>query len=172
MFFTKEGTVALPASISAQVTADRVRFGADGYYLLHNHPSGHADPSRADVAFTRMVQNEVEEFQGQVIIDHMNTPSSTMTASMPDHPRRAELLREMDSQMFRDVKGIYFPPQRFDNYLVAAMRAVPAHSAKPTSTPSDLGGMVSNKHILYGRTSVWRGRTTPSTAPRSMSSCW
>lgn len=118
LFFTKDGIIvgesgyssrlpasaALHADIRTQVTADKTRFGADGYYLLHNHPSGKANPSAADVAFTRMVQKDVDGFRGTSSLPTMNTASSTMTASKPDHLRRAELLREMDSQMFRDVK--------------------------------------------------------------------
>src|SRR5690606_7562691 len=29
------------------------RLGADGFYILHNHPSGHAEPSEADIFLTQ-----------------------------------------------------------------------------------------------------------------------
>jgi N12 class adenine-specific DNA methylase len=44
------------------------RTGADGYYLLHNHPTGNPDPSAADVGLTLQVK-VVRGFLGHVVID-------------------------------------------------------------------------------------------------------
>ena len=44
--------------------------GADGYYLLHNHPNGLSIPSAQDVSITRMIQDEMPGFLGHVVIDH------------------------------------------------------------------------------------------------------
>lgn len=50
--------------------ADRMlRLGADGYYILHNHPSGVSRPSRADVQLTRRFQEELPGLLGHVVID-------------------------------------------------------------------------------------------------------
>lgn len=43
---------------------------ADGYYLLHNHPSGRAVPSQADVQTTKHFSDALPGFISHVIIDH------------------------------------------------------------------------------------------------------
>lgn len=43
--------------------------GADGFYLLHNHPSGDPTPSRADISVTANVAKAVPGFKGHVIIN-------------------------------------------------------------------------------------------------------
>lgn len=45
------------------------RLGADGYYLLHNHPSGNPLPSPNDIAFTSKMAGDVSGFLGHIIID-------------------------------------------------------------------------------------------------------
>ncbi len=44
--------------------------GADGYYMLHNHPSGRALPSRADEELTIRLAKEMPGFLGHTVIDH------------------------------------------------------------------------------------------------------
>jgi hypothetical protein len=43
--------------------------GADGYYMLHNHPSGRSRPSPADVRLTKRMAEEVPGFRQHVVID-------------------------------------------------------------------------------------------------------
>ncbi len=43
--------------------------GAQGYYLLHNHPSGNSDPSEADISFTRKVQKDAPGMIAHVVIN-------------------------------------------------------------------------------------------------------
>ena len=64
------GAVQLPNAFSDNVKADMARFGADGYYLMHNHPSGSAVPSTADVYLTKYVHQNVPGLRSHVIIDH------------------------------------------------------------------------------------------------------
>jgi len=45
------------------------RLGADGYYLLHNHPSGEPSPSVEDLVFTSKMAGDVPGFLGHIIID-------------------------------------------------------------------------------------------------------
>ncbi len=45
------------------------RLGADGYYLLHNHPSGRPKASRADLLNTQRFAETVPGFKGHVIIN-------------------------------------------------------------------------------------------------------
>lgn len=47
-----------------------VSIGADGYYMLHNHPSGDPTPSSADKALTRRFADNVPGLKGHVVIDH------------------------------------------------------------------------------------------------------
>lgn len=42
---------------------------ADGYWLLHNHPSGNATPSSHDVRLTEMLASIVSDFKGHVVIN-------------------------------------------------------------------------------------------------------
>ncbi len=44
--------------------------GADGYWMLHNHPSGNVQSSSADTALTGRLGQEVPGFKGHVIINH------------------------------------------------------------------------------------------------------
>lgn len=53
----------------AEIERTKKRSGADGYYLLHNHPSGRPDPSPADKTVTRQIATSVEGFRGHVVIN-------------------------------------------------------------------------------------------------------
>lgn len=43
---------------------------ADGYYLLHNHPSGRIEASDADMALTSGYKRNLDGFKGHIILDH------------------------------------------------------------------------------------------------------
>lgn len=45
-------------------------FGANGYYLLHNHPSGNPMPSRPDENATRKIAQRMPGLRYHVVIDH------------------------------------------------------------------------------------------------------
>jgi hypothetical protein len=45
------------------------RLGADGYYLLHNHPGGEADPSPEDVHVSAMYETNMPGFKGHIVVD-------------------------------------------------------------------------------------------------------
>lgn len=45
------------------------RLGADGYYLIHNHPSGNPTPSDQDIKLTRAFAKLVPGFKGHVVIN-------------------------------------------------------------------------------------------------------
>lgn len=62
--------VAVPKDYSATVQALMNESGAAGWYLLHNHPSGSAGPSPADVNLTRSIAAAVPGFRAHVVIDH------------------------------------------------------------------------------------------------------
>ena len=44
--------------------------GADGYYLMHNHPSGRVKASKADINITKKIAKEMPGFRGHVILNH------------------------------------------------------------------------------------------------------
>ena len=46
------------------------RTGADGYWLLHNHPSGDPKPSIPDINATMFYEKNVHGFKGHVIVNH------------------------------------------------------------------------------------------------------
>ena len=64
----------------ADISQKMKRYGADGFYILHNHPSGDIKPSSEDFLATSMYSNGVknsqgkiykaEGFKGSIIIDH------------------------------------------------------------------------------------------------------
>jgi len=45
------------------------RLEADGYYLMHNHPSGRPEPSRADLDLTQDIASRVPGFKTHVVIN-------------------------------------------------------------------------------------------------------
>lgn len=70
-------TSRLPAAVSfqnidatiADLKQSMADFEADGYYMLHNHPSGKSSPSAADFAFTDKIAGEVPGYIQHVVID-------------------------------------------------------------------------------------------------------
>jgi hypothetical protein len=54
-----------------QIKGMMEKSGADGFYMLHNHPSGNAKPSYLDVDVTQHIASEFPgQFNGHVVIDH------------------------------------------------------------------------------------------------------
>lgn len=64
------GSVSLPGDIAEHISADMGRTGADGYWLLHNHPSGRATASQGDLRLTEHIAQNTKGMLGHVIIDH------------------------------------------------------------------------------------------------------
>lgn len=86
-FFTKDGYVLAHTGFSNRLPGVTVGFsgtiderdawlkesmdglGADGYWVLHNHPSGNSVPSYEDQAFSIAVADRVPGYKGHVVID-------------------------------------------------------------------------------------------------------
>lgn len=64
------GIVAFDDDFFDLIGKDKDRFEADGYWLLHNHPSGSAEPSGPDITTTSRIRSLVPGFKGHVVIDH------------------------------------------------------------------------------------------------------
>ncbi|MCP4989522.1 MAG: hypothetical protein GY928_26755, partial [Colwellia sp.] len=45
------------------------RLGADGYYMMHNHPSGSMTPSVADKNATKSISKHIKGFKGHIIVN-------------------------------------------------------------------------------------------------------
>ena len=46
------------------------RLSADGYYMVHNHPSGVARASKEDIKITKIISDEIVGFKGHIVVDH------------------------------------------------------------------------------------------------------
>ena len=62
--------IELDTKLIEKVKDRMKRLGADGYYMIHNHPSGNAVASDGDIEATSMWRSHVPGFQGHVIVDH------------------------------------------------------------------------------------------------------
>lgn len=84
LVLTKNGKVVTEQAVTSRLPSS-VRFhddyiddlrsamkatGADGYYMMHNHPSGKSEPSTADLRATLRTVDEVPGFLSHVVIDH------------------------------------------------------------------------------------------------------
>jgi len=58
-----------PESYIAFIAAEKARLNADGYYILHNHPSGDPTPSLVDHKLTAYIAQKVKGLIAHVVID-------------------------------------------------------------------------------------------------------
>ena len=47
--------------------AQMLKHKSDGYYLIHNHPSGDPEPSSPDVEVTKNLQKNVSGYKGHIM---------------------------------------------------------------------------------------------------------
>jgi hypothetical protein len=52
------------------IKATMTRLGADGYYIMHNHPSRTMKASAGDINVTRQLASDLPGFLGHVVLDH------------------------------------------------------------------------------------------------------
>ena len=64
------GAVRLPNGLGDQINERKKANGSKKYWLLHNHPSGKATPSKADELHTLQMWGDALGLQGHVVIDH------------------------------------------------------------------------------------------------------
>src|SRR5690606_15319405 len=82
--------VRVPDNIPEQIRDDMQAFGADGFYLLHNHPSGRSEPSVADLRLTNDVDQKAPGMLGHVVID-FNEYSVIQSGGQVQHVDAPEL---------------------------------------------------------------------------------
>lgn len=59
-----------PTSRFMSMQDDMKHFGADGYYLLHNHPSGRSTPSTSDVRLTQAIHESLPGMKSHIVINN------------------------------------------------------------------------------------------------------
>lgn len=84
-------------------------YGADGYYLLHNHPSGAVGPSKPDIETTAFYAKVAKGFKGHVIID--TGVASVMEVGTSDDGER--VLKQRGFQI-EDVEALKLGGVEFD----------------------------------------------------------
>lgn len=112
---------------------------ADGYYLVHNHPSGDPTPSRQDVAFTQQVAGDRagHGFLGHIVIDH----------------RHYCVVHANGAVEVRNLPREVVPPGQEDPLLQRGPKGMGLGVALPTSTDA-----ISGWNILEPETIAQWGR--------------
>lgn len=123
VFFTKNGEIVHATGISARMPGhapmlphgmseaeylgqfrdNMARTGADGYYLLHNHPSGNPTPSREDIALTERLAGQVPGMLGHVVINSgkyaVIQPPRTSLSGIPSPAMAETIYRDFGPDM-------------------------------------------------------------------------
>ncbi|MEY2667831.1 MAG: hypothetical protein RJA59_469, partial [Pseudomonadota bacterium] len=97
--------------------------GADGYYLVHNHPDGVAHPSRGDLLGTAQIADGVPGFMGHVVVDH-GTYQIITPAQMQELTAAA-------------VRGVATGERALENIWTSLQKQF-AHSVGSTARPDPL----------------------------------
>ena len=63
-------TIATSRRFPNDIAEGMKKYRATGYYLMHNHPSGHVNPSWQDHDVTVRYARSVPGFKGHIILDH------------------------------------------------------------------------------------------------------
>lgn len=83
------------------------KMGADGYYMLHNHPTGNPEPSKSDINTTEVISRTIPGLKGHVIIN------SNKYASIQEM-RRGQFAYEV-----LDLNIEYKPVDDFENAMIS-----------------------------------------------------
>lgn len=100
--------VFLPSGLKDHVMQDKAGFGADGFFVLHNHPSGKAEPSSPDVNMTKALAAAVPGFRSHVVIDkdQYATISASGATRVIDAPQLASVDFHSNPELQHDLLGI------------------------------------------------------------------
>ncbi len=63
-------TFAVDKNFPASILEMYKKYDADGYYLLHNHPSGDTEPSREDLNVSLRYSSTIKGYKGHIILNH------------------------------------------------------------------------------------------------------
>lgn len=97
-------SAGFPAGYDETWLLDRLsQFRADGFWMLHNHPSGVPEPSGADIGFTNKIRTVFKrEFRGHVVIDH---DTFGMVGTSRDDTRVAKIAGVSGADPLRNAHG-------------------------------------------------------------------
>lgn len=80
--------------------------GADGLHLVHNHPSGYANPSNQDIVMTRYYAREFPELRSHVVLDHGHFANIPLDGAEPKlYPLPPEVTRAGDLRAAAEVQS-------------------------------------------------------------------
>lgn len=120
------GAVIPPQDLDAKIAQGMAKFEADGFYILHNHPSGKAQPSEHDERLTVDMAAFVSGFRGHVVIDHNEY-------AVIDREGRSKVIQD-DTLNGTDFTGNPAVPHKLLGQVLNSPRAV-AGFAKELQTP-------------------------------------
>jgi GNAT superfamily N-acetyltransferase len=86
-------SVSIPRDLHEHISADMGRTGANGYWLLHNHPAGFAKASSSDINLTEMLATNASGMLGHVIIDHNEYNSITIKSGLYGPEAKQEIIK-------------------------------------------------------------------------------
>lgn len=109
------------------------RLGADGYYILHNHPSGDTEQSKEDATTTVAFSNRLPGFKGHIIIDHnkyrlLDAMGNGNEFDIPNGPSVENRVRAIDHPYLYKVISGTSGPQELANMAIDLVNG-PNHSA-------------------------------------------
>ncbi|MDR2665380.1 MAG: hypothetical protein LBC21_03775, partial [Oscillospiraceae bacterium] len=96
------------------------RLGADGYWMLHNHPSGSVGPSTPDMRITSTFARKVPGFKGHVIID---TNEYALLSYIPENGSGADIEISTRAADFGAEE-----PRSFDGHPLLGTKIDSSHS--------------------------------------------
>ena len=70
LFFLSKGTVSLGVISAREIYMRALLIGGSMIILIHNHPSGRAEPTRIDIETTDIIK-QAGDFMGIPLIDHI-----------------------------------------------------------------------------------------------------
>ena len=70
LFFLSKGTVSLGIISAREIYMRALLIGGSMIILIHNHPSGSAEPTRIDIETTDIIKH-AGDFMGIALIDHI-----------------------------------------------------------------------------------------------------
>lgn len=120
------GAIIPPQDLDAKIAQGMAKFEADGFYILHNHPSGKAQPSEHDERLTVDMAAFVSGFRGHVVIDHNEY-------AVIDREGRSKVIQD-DTLNGTDFTGNPAVPHKLLGQVLNSPRAV-AGFAKELQTP-------------------------------------
>ena len=164
------------------------RLGANGYYLMHNHPSGNAKASQPDIQLTKQLAKSVNGFLGHVIVDHstfswidIKNGNVTVCDNLPIVSERKTTINEqctknpiMDYKINsrNDLARLMYDVKHSENYSLIILCSCTNKIRLIQEVPNcfmnmsyeQLGGYIKNQALMTGSTKAYI-TTTSKKAP-------